>query len=84
VLLEALACGTPVVATAVFGSPEVIGKADVGLLVNSRTPEAFAQALEAVLRRTFDRKHLRAHAEAHSWDETCKGIFELFVDVCRS
>jgi glycosyltransferase involved in cell wall biosynthesis len=78
VLLEALACGTPVVATAVFGTPEVITGPELGLLVHERSAEAIGAALEQALARTFDRRRLRAHAEAHSWDATARGVFDVF------
>jgi glycosyltransferase involved in cell wall biosynthesis len=63
VLVEALACGTPVVATR-CGGPEDIVTDDVGVLVATDDAPALAQGIEAVLerRREFDRAALRAHA----------------------
>ena len=49
VLAEALACGTPVVATDVAGIPEVVRHGRDGLLVPPGDPDAFAAALESLL-----------------------------------
>lgn len=47
--LEAMACATPVVATAVGGVPEVVADGTAGLLVDPHRRDALAQALEKIL-----------------------------------
>ena len=63
VLIEALACGTPVVATR-CGGPEDIVTDDVGILVPPDDPEALARGIETVLERqeSFIPAKLRAYA----------------------
>lgn len=63
VLVEALACGTPVVATR-SGGPEDIVTPEVGVLVPPEDPEALATGIETVLDRRahYDPARLRAHA----------------------
>ncbi|MFD7444900.1 glycosyltransferase [Streptomyces sp. NPDC059909] len=65
--LEALACGTPVVASASSALPEVIG--DAGIAAPD-TPEAFADAVRELLSRpeSARREAARARAELFSWD----------------
>jgi glycosyltransferase involved in cell wall biosynthesis len=48
-LLEALACGRPVIATAVGGSPEVVRQDETGLLVPAENPALLASSLEMLL-----------------------------------
>ncbi len=48
--LEAMACGTAVVASAVGGIPEVVADGETGLLVRPDDPAALAAALNALLR----------------------------------
>ncbi len=81
VLLEAMACGTPVVASAAWGNPEVVSSEDAGLLMRSRTPQGAAEAIEALFRNLPCRAATRAFAETHSWDETSAGQFRLFKRV---
>lgn len=60
--VEALAVGTPVLATAVGGVPEVVRDGENGLLVEPNDPQAFA----AALRRVLDDDALRARLAARA------------------
>ncbi|MBN1936534.1 MAG: glycosyltransferase [Anaerolineae bacterium] len=48
-ILEAMSAGLPVIATAVGGTPELIGDGETGLLVPPHEPEAMVQAILALL-----------------------------------
>jgi teichuronic acid biosynthesis glycosyltransferase TuaC len=67
VLLESLACGTPVVATRVWGTPEVINSADLGVLVDQDV-ESIAQGLELAVTKNWNREVLVRHAASRTWD----------------
>jgi teichuronic acid biosynthesis glycosyltransferase TuaC len=80
VLIEALACGTPVVATR-CGGPEDVVNDRVGRLVPSDDEEALAGAIENVLahRDRYDPAQLRAYAlEGFSWDTIARRTLDLY------
>ena len=81
VLLESMACGTPVVASRCWGTPEVVTAPEAGRLVDPRTPEAFAAVIREQLASEPDRAATRAYAEQFSWDATTQGQLSLFRDV---
>jgi teichuronic acid biosynthesis glycosyltransferase TuaC len=80
VVLEALACGTPVVTSAVWGTAEVVAP-QAGRLVKERTPEAIAGALRALLAAPPPRAAVRAHAERFAWGPTTAGQIRLFKSI---
>lgn len=67
VLFEALACGTPPVATRVWGTPECLHRPEYGVLVEARSGEGLAQGLRTALERTWDRDLLIRYARANTW-----------------
>ena len=62
-LVEALACGTPVVAPREGGAAEIVADGQTGLLLDRPTPEAIADAVRALARRPFDPATCRRAAE---------------------
>ncbi len=81
VLLEAMASGTPVAATNVWGAPEVVASRAAGVLISDRNPGAIARAVQNLLATPPDRTETRAYAERFSWDETTRGQLELFRSI---
>ncbi len=67
VVLESLACGTPVLATAVGGVPEILDNSAAGELVNERSAEAFRVAIEAHFSNPPSPADVRRHAERFGW-----------------
>ena len=78
VLLEAMACGTPCVATPVWGSGEVIREPAAGRLSAARD----ARTIEAAIRDLWSNMPARAdtqkYAEQHSWQSTTDTMAHLF------
>ena len=79
VVLEALACGRPVVSTNVGGIPEIMSDA-CGRLVPPREPAALAQAIRSVLDSTWDAADISAH-RSRSWSAVAAELHELFESL---
>ena len=83
--IEAIACGTPVVASAVGALPAVVGAA--GILVPPREPERLASALAAVW--SDDRVHAalaaaaaeRAEADRWTWADVALATRRVYAEV---
>jgi glycosyltransferase involved in cell wall biosynthesis len=78
VLLEAMACGTPAVATDIWGTPEVVRDRAAGVLMAERSPAALAVAVRKLFADPPDRTATRAYAEGFGWEPTTEGQLELF------
>lgn len=81
VLLEAMACGTPVVATRIWGSPEVIASDVAGRLVERRDAADIAAAVGALMQTCPDRAAVRRYAEGFSWSATSEAQLALFRQI---
>lgn len=66
VVLESLACGTPVIATPVGQIPEILNSGDFGV-VTEQDPVSLASAIEAALARNWDRSTLMRFAHSRPW-----------------
>jgi glycosyltransferase involved in cell wall biosynthesis len=83
VVLEALACGTPVVATDVGGVGEVLTSPAAGLLMRDRSAAALVEALESELAAPPDRAATRAFAERFAWGPVVERQVALYRSVAR-
>jgi teichuronic acid biosynthesis glycosyltransferase TuaC len=81
VLLEALACGTPVVATRVGGNAEIVPSDRYGLLVAHGDVPALADALDRAIESRWDRAALAAYAAGHTWDAAASLVVGEFERV---
>jgi glycosyltransferase involved in cell wall biosynthesis len=81
VLLESMACGTPVIASNIPGPDEIVRDQEAGALLAERTPAAIARAVRDLLARQPDRDATRAYAQKFSWDATTAGQIALFAQI---
>jgi len=82
VVCEALACGTPVVATKVSGIPEIVDHDGLGLLVE-RTPEAFAEGIMTAMQKHWDREFILERGRRRNWEEVAREVHALFEGVVK-
>jgi teichuronic acid biosynthesis glycosyltransferase TuaC len=81
VLLEAMACGTPTIASNIWGNPEVISAPAAGKLMAERTAAGIAEAVRQLFSSPPDRAETRRYAERHSWEQTSAGQIRIFDQI---
>lgn len=80
VLLESMACGTPVVATSIWGTPEVVSSPTAGQLMADRSASALCESVLALFDNYPVAQDVRKFAEGFSWEMTTCGQLELFAN----
>lgn len=78
VLLEAMACGLPVIATDVGGNAEVVCRSDLGRIVPFDDRDALTEALRGALSHPWDRAVIRCYAEENDWQQRVSTLLEEF------
>ena len=81
VLLESMACGTPVVASNIPGNPEVVRTRDAGVIAPDNTPDGIAAGVRVLFDSLPNRAATRAYAEPFGWDDTTAGQLAVFRRV---
>ena len=76
--MEALACGTPMVATPVGSVPQIMTCPDLGLMLKDRSVPEVTRGLSEALGRTWDRQAIRHWAEQNSWEGVAARVNEVF------
>jgi teichuronic acid biosynthesis glycosyltransferase TuaC len=83
VLLESMACGTPVVVSEIAGITDIVGTTEVGRIVAEVTPQRLAAAIRDVLATPPPRTAIRAYAGQFDWQSTTEGQIALFREICE-
>lgn len=83
VVLEALAAGRRVVATAVGGVPDLLADPALGELVPPRQPEALADALERVLTTPYDPAVVTARGARGGWAASAAALHQVLDDAVQ-
>ncbi len=83
VVLEALACGRPVVASRVWGLPEAVAEPVAGRLIADPTPAAFAHAIRELAARPPAPAAVRATVRTFSWEATVRRLAALFATLTQ-
>ena len=81
VLLESMACGTPVLGSAVWGTPEVIAAPEAGLLLKNRDAESIVAGINQLGGAMPDRAATRRYAEKFDWQSTTDGQVAIFRSI---
>jgi len=80
-VMEALACGVPVVTTRVGGNAEIIEEGRNGLLVPLDDSAALSRALVTALKTDWNHAAIAAPWQARSWDRTATEVLREFASL---
>lgn len=84
VILEAMACGLPVVATDVGGNREVVADTRLGRIVPFGDQAALCDALDQALNQDWDRQAILAYARENDWEGRVTRLLQVFREASRS
>lgn len=84
VVLESMACGIPVIASAVGGTPEIIKTHAHSILLPERSPKAIAHAVRRILAAPPSRTLVRKYAAQFDWSATTAGQIRLFQSALNA
>ncbi|WP_252729065.1 MULTISPECIES: glycosyltransferase [Alteromonadaceae] len=81
VILESMACGTPVIASDVGGNSEVINSDDVGEIVPFDDHLALLTSLKKGLNKEWDRQAIVEYAQQNHWDTRMAKIMDIYNNL---
>ncbi len=80
VMMEALACGTPIVSTKIESAPEILTSEDYGILVE-RTVEGLANGLSQALQKEWKQELLVEYVSRQSWEAVAEKTITNFKHI---
>ena len=83
VLIEAMACGLPVISTRITAIPEIVSNEDVGLLVEPNNPKELALAIEKALTKKWDRQYISKFAKKFSIQNQAINIDNVYSKILQ-
>lgn len=84
VLIEAMACGKPVVASLTGGIPDIVTSDDVGFLVQPGDVSGLANAIKKALLKKWDSKKIRERAYEFNWNNVTNKILSVYQEILLS
>jgi len=81
VLLESMACGTPVVVSDFPGVDDIVAAPEAGRILDESTPSRLAETIREVLAAPPARTATRRYAEQFDWRSTTEGQIRLFHEI---
>ena len=83
VLLESMACGTPVVVSDIESISDIVAAPEAGCIVAGVTASRLADTVRDLLARPPARDATRRYAKQFDWQSTTEGQIALFQEICE-
>ncbi|MGB1262263.1 MAG: glycosyltransferase [Cognaticolwellia sp.] len=81
VVLEAMACGTPVLVSNVGGIPEVVDENICGTIIPAKSDLAVAEGIEQILLKQWCKRDIREHSQKFSWQNNKQQLLNMLMDI---
>lgn len=85
-IMEAMACGLPVVATEIGGIPEVVKDGENGILIDKKNVKSIVHSLEKLIENKSMCRKMGEHGritieEKFSWNNSAKKLIEIYNKI---
>ena len=77
VMIEALSCGRPVIATNVGGIPEIIND-DIGVLVSCNNSDSLAKGMLIAMEKQWKNQYIANYVKEYSWQNISKKLLNIY------
>ena len=81
VILEAMSCGKPVIATNIGGIPEVVDESICGKLIEIQSSTAVADAIDFILLNKWNKEKIQQHSQQFSWAKNKQQLVQLLTET---
>ncbi len=83
VLLESIACGTPVITTNVGGASEIFKGNIIGKLIENRSVNVLVESVKSIMHSYPDRAQIRLYAENFKWERTTAEHIKFLKNILQ-
>jgi glycosyltransferase involved in cell wall biosynthesis len=81
VVLEAMACGIPVLVSNVGGIPEVVNEKICGKIISAKSDLAVANGLAYILSKAWDKEKIQQHSLQFSWQKNRQQLLKMLIKI---
>ncbi len=84
VLIEAMACGLPVIASNITAIPEIVQNEEIGILFESENYLSLSEAIKKAINKKWNKKYIREQAERFSMKVSVDNIDKIYNNIIEN